>query len=111
MASLFVFNRNEAWDETAFYFFGSYGLGVLSYWASKSPHRTLWLVLLGMLVIAALLTDFRHRIAVAGVAMLMLGLSRQYGALSNLARAEFPDLSRAHFLLHIPCSLSPQPDC
>lgn len=109
LASLFVFNRNEAWDETAFYFFGAYGLGVLSYWASKSPHRTLWFVLLGMLVIAALLTDFRERIAVAGVAMLMLGLARQHDPLRSWPVPNFLTylgrISYSIFLVHFPLTL------
>lgn len=109
LASLFAFNRNEAWDETAFYFFGSYGLGVLSYWASNRPHRTLWLALLGMLVIAALLADFRERIGVAGVTMLMLGLARQYGALKSWPVPDFLTylgrISYSVFLVHFPLSL------
>ncbi|MDP2878366.1 MAG: acyltransferase [Sulfuricella sp.] len=109
MASLFVFNRDESWDETAFYFFGSYGLGVLGYWASKSPHRTFWLGLLGMLAIAALLVDFRSRIAVAGVVMLMLGLARQYGALNSWPVPNFLTylgrISYSIFLVHFPLSL------
>lgn len=109
MASLFVFNRDESWDETAFYFFGSYGLGVLSYWASNRPHRTLWLALLGMLVMAALLADFRYRIAVAGVVALMLGLARQYGALKSWPVPNFLTylgrISYSIFLVHFPLSL------
>lgn len=41
LGSLLVFNRENAWDETAFYFFGSFGLGVLVYWASNRKESTL----------------------------------------------------------------------
>lgn len=109
IASLFVFNRDESWDETAFYFFGAYGLGVLSYWASTGPQRSHWLALLGMLVIAALLTDFRSRIAVAGVTMLTLGLAKQYGALHSRLMPNFLTylgrISYSIFLVHFPLSL------
>lgn len=109
LASLFVFNRDDAWDETALYFFGSYGLGMLGYWASNSRYATLWLVLLGMLVTAALLVEFRSRIAVAGVLMLILGFARQSGALEGL-RVPRPltDLGRISFsifLVHFPLLL------
>lgn len=109
LASLFVFNRDDAWDETAFYFFGSYGLGMLSYWASNSRYGTLRLALLGVLVAAALLAEFRYRIAVAGILMLVLGLARQYGELESwpvprpltyLGRISF-----SIFLVHFPLLL------
>lgn len=109
MASLFVFNRDETWDETAFYFFGSYGFGMLGYWASNKSHRTFWLALLGMLAIAALLADFRARIAVAGVVMLTLGLARQYGALHSWPVPNFlaylGRISYSIFLVHFPLIL------
>ncbi len=109
LASLFVFNRDDAWDETAFYFFGSYGLGILSYWASNRRHGALWLALLGMLVAAALLVEFRDRIAVAGILMLMLGLARQYGALESwhLPRplTYLGRISFSIFLVHFPLLL------
>lgn len=74
LASLFGFNRDATWDTTAFYHFGSYGLGMLSYWASNQRDRKRWLALLVVLVSAALLLEFRYRIAVAGVFMLVLAL-------------------------------------
>lgn len=81
--SLFVFNRNSDWDETAFYFFGSYGLGMLVYWASHKQYPLFWVALLSLLVIAALLLDFRSRIALAGITMLVLGLAKTYGVLGS----------------------------
>lgn len=109
MASLYVFNRDESWDETAFYFFGSYGLGVLGYWASNRPYRPLWLVLLGILAIAALLVDFRPRVAVAGVVALMLGLARQHGAFKSrpmpTSLTYLGRISYSIFLVHFPLCL------
>lgn len=109
MASLFVFNRDESWDETAFYFFGSYGLGVMGYWASRIPHRNLWLALLTLLVVAALLADFRARIAVAGMVALMLGMSRQYDGLKSWpvpsSLTYLGRISYSIFLVHFPLIL------
>jgi peptidoglycan/LPS O-acetylase OafA/YrhL len=109
VVSLFVFNRNSYWDETAFYFFGSYGLGILVYWASHKQYHLFWFTLLGILVIAALLVDFRSRIAVAGVVMLILGLAKQYEFLESRIMPNFLTyLGRASysiFLIHFPLCL------
>lgn len=105
-ASLYGFNRNDFWDETAFYFFGAYGLGVLSYWAATRREGWFWLFMLGLLVAGALLVEFRIRIAVAGTMMLLLGFARRY-----FTREERPALkpltylgsaSYSIFLVHFP---------
>ena len=54
VASLFGFNRNDLWDETALYFFGAFGLGILCSWALRLPRATLWLGLLALVAVAAL---------------------------------------------------------
>ena len=110
LASLFVFNRDKSLDETAFYFFGSFGLGILIYWISNMQHRALWLLLLVLVVIAALLVDFRSRIAVAGVVMLTLGFARQHSTLlENLPVPNFLTflgrISYSIFLVHFPLCL------
>lgn len=81
--SLLVYNRNDSWDDTALYFFGAYGLGILAYWGTRQKLGLLWLALLAALVAVALLIEFRSRIAVAGTVMLMLGLARQYPTLGT----------------------------
>lgn len=107
--SLLFFNRDSYWDETALYFFGSYGLGVLIYWASVSRHQLFWFILLSALIFAALTVDFRSRIALAGSVMLILGLAQYYdvlnsrrvpGYLAYLGRASY-----SIFLVHFPISL------
>ena len=107
--SLFFFNRDSYWDETALYFFGSYGLGILIYWASVSQHRLFWFIVLIALIFAALTVDFRSRIAVAGSVMLILGLARYYDVLeSRLVPNYLSYLGRASysiFLVHFPISL------
>jgi peptidoglycan/LPS O-acetylase OafA/YrhL len=110
LGSLLVFNRENFWDETAFYFFGSFGLGVLVYWASNRKDSTLWFLLLSILVMVALLVDFRSRIAVAGIVMLSLGLARQFSPLmENLPLPNFLTalgrISYSVFLVHFPLCL------
>ncbi|MDB5992446.1 MAG: hypothetical protein JWQ10_3849 [Herbaspirillum sp.] len=107
--SLFIVNRYAAWDNTGLYFFGSYGAGILVYWASKRPAALMWLGLLVMMIIAAMLVDFRIRIVVAGSIMLLLGLASRYASigtrpvgpiLSYLGR-----ISYSIFLIHYPLCL------
>ena len=66
-SSLFWFNRDERFDVSALYFFGSYGLGALAYWASTAPGRRQQLLALALLApaVVALVLDFRIRIALA----------------------------------------------
>ncbi len=70
--SLFFFNRREGLDMTGLYFFGSYALGMLAFWASKSARRGPWLLAIAALGGAALVFDFRERLAVALVAAFVL---------------------------------------
>lgn len=109
-ASLFFFNRHPVWDETALYFFGSYGLGVLVYWVLESRYRWLWLIMLIGLIFLALMVDFRSRLAVAGGTMLLIGLVHYYDALRHvyipkcvifIGRASY-----SIFLIHFPVSLA-----
>lgn len=106
VSSLFVFNRNAWWDESALYFFGSYGLGALSYWAATRRDALVWLAGLAALVVLALLTEYRLRIAVAGATMLMLGLARHYALFENrsgLAPVNYLGrISYSVFLVHFP---------
>lgn len=108
-ASLFAFNRNDAWDDTALYFFGAYGLGILAYQLSNRRHGNTWLALLTLLVAAALLLEFRSRIALAGSVMLLLGLGRQYGVLERWSAPRFLTylgrISYSIFLVHFPLCL------
>jgi hypothetical protein len=93
----------------AFYFFGSYGLGALSYWASVGRHSMRRLAFLSALVVLALLIDFRVRVAAAGVLMLMLGLGKKYGVLESLPVPGFLTylgrISYSVFLVHFPLCL------
>nr|WP_316642525.1 acyltransferase family protein [uncultured Roseateles sp.] len=81
VASLWMFNRMPDLDDWALYFFGSYGLGALVYWLGRSARPRLWGLLVSGLVLAALLVEFRARIALAGVTALLLAwLQRRHQA-------------------------------
>ncbi|QKO21344.1 acyltransferase [Rhodoferax sp. BAB1] len=109
LASLLHFNRDAGWDDWAPYFFGSYALGALAWWAARSPHALRWLGLLAGLGALALLLDWRTRIALAlGVALLLIVLARRADAGNALPTAIARPLhalgrtSYALFLVHFP---------
>jgi peptidoglycan/LPS O-acetylase OafA/YrhL len=112
--SLLYFNRDAGWDVWAPYFFGSYGLGMLAWWASDPARRpgetTLLLTVMVVPTLLALNLEFRSRIAVALVVACMLFL---------FGRIKLPDhpghgwalvnrmaaISFSVFLVHFPVCL------
>ena len=42
VASLALFNRDAELDDTAFYFFGAYGLGMLVFWIGRATRASTW---------------------------------------------------------------------
>ncbi|NSX15507.1 acyltransferase [Cupriavidus taiwanensis] len=109
VASLFWFNRDAAWDVWAVYFFGAYGMGTLAYWASAPGRPLLPLLLIGAVALAALVLDFRLRIAVALATALLLALARRGEWLERWPRARvvgyFGRISYSVFLVHFPVCL------
>lgn len=112
VASLFWFNRDASWDIWALYFFGAYGMGTLAYWVSNPGRSPMALILLASLGVAALVVDFRLRIAVALATALLLAISRRGdwlerwpgGRLADLS-AYFGKISYSVFLVHFPVCL------
>jgi peptidoglycan/LPS O-acetylase OafA/YrhL len=112
--SLLYFNRDADFDVWAPYFFGSYGLGILAWWASdpRRPFVATFSLLLMMVVpaVLALALDFRSRIAVASVVACFLFL---YGRtrLSTYASSGWSvinylgKISYSIFLVHFPVCL------
>jgi peptidoglycan/LPS O-acetylase OafA/YrhL len=76
LASLFFFNLHQEGDNWALYFFGSYAMGAFAWWAGHSRHAGKLLALLAAAGCAALVWDFRLRIALALVVALGLGVAR-----------------------------------
>lgn len=84
-ASLFAFNLQAELDSTAFYFVGSYGLGMLAFWIGRVERARRWgmaLALLAVLGVVALLWDWRIRIAIALAMALVLAVGQRRGWLS-----------------------------
>lgn len=109
LAALFGFNRDALWDETALYYFGSFGLGVLVSWSVRHPKSGSLLLALLAVAVAALAVDFRPRIALAtGVAM-FLGLAARNGLLHTLPLpapvGRLARISYSVFLVHFPLCL------
>lgn len=114
-ASLFAFNLRADLDSTAFYFIGSYGLGMLAFWIGRidQPARhAAALASLAALGIVALLWDWRIRIAIALALALLLAVGQRRGWLSAppawLATAPLLWLGRISyslFLIHFPVIL------
>lgn len=108
-SSLFWFNRDASWDNWALYFFGSYGLGAVAWWASERKQLSAWLGVIATLAIAALILDFRPRIALALAVALALGFSRRSGLLERWPNAKplafLGQISYSVFLVHFPICL------
>jgi peptidoglycan/LPS O-acetylase OafA/YrhL len=107
--SLYHFNRDAEWDNWALYFFASYALGALTFWAANAKHVVRWLLLIAVAVVMALLLDYRSRIAVALVVALALGLASRYGFLVRWPKssllAYLGQISYSVFLIHFPICL------
>ncbi|WP_454766371.1 acyltransferase family protein [Cupriavidus campinensis] len=109
VASLFWFNLDASWDVWAIYFFGAYGMGVLAYWASNPERSPMALITLATVGTAALVVDFRLRIAVALVTALLLAVARRGEWLEHRPggrlSAYFGKISYSVFLVHFPVCL------
>lgn len=109
LASLFHFNRDAGWDNWALYFFGAYGLGIAAWWASAPQRLRLWLGLLTSITVAALVIDFRGRIALALAVALLLAFSRRNGLLERWpawgSLMALGQISYSVFLIHFPVLL------
>jgi peptidoglycan/LPS O-acetylase OafA/YrhL len=109
LAALFWFNLDADWDNWALYFFGSYGLGAATWWASERGRLVTWLGVAAAVVVAALVVDFRLRIAVALATAMVLGFARRSGKLENWPQSRPLDflgrISYSVFLIHFPVCL------
>jgi peptidoglycan/LPS O-acetylase OafA/YrhL len=105
VVSAFWFNRHAQWDASGFYFFGSYGLGALVYWA-RASYRGRWLC--GAVVVcmmAALWVDWRVRLCVAMLTagFLWVGIGwRGAGRVFSRVFASLNESTYLFFLLNFP---------
>lgn len=111
--SLLYFNLDADWDNWAPYFFGSYGLGVMAWWASdprRKPGFAVILLLMALLpAMIGLLLEFRSRIALAVMTACVLFL---FGRIKTAAEGRawraihgMGKISYAVFLIHFPVCL------
>lgn len=104
VSSLWWWNLHAGHDEWAWYFFGSYGLGVIAYWAQRDGKGGVGSVLIAGLLGMALWIEWRERLLLTGLtALLLLNSARleQFGA--ALARGPvrwLGDISYSVFLIH-----------
>jgi len=109
VSSLLWFNREAGWDNWGIYFFGSYGLGAATWWASDRRRLTTWLAVIAAITVLALVIDFRLRIALALALALGLGFARRSGLLErwpdNAVLAYLGKISYSVFLVHFPICL------
>lgn len=77
--SLLVFNRMPDQDMWAWYFWGSYSLGMCAFWAARAPRAWAWGLGMAALGLLALWLEFRARIAVALVVALLLMAVKRHG--------------------------------
>ncbi|WP_371867302.1 acyltransferase family protein [Duganella lactea] len=111
--SLLHFNLDAEWDNWAAYFFGSYGLGLMAWWASDSrrkPGAAIMLMMMALLpAVGGLLLEFRSRIALAAVVACVLFLwgrrkiaadGRAWSAIHGMGK-----ISYSVFLIHFPVCL------
>ncbi|MBI5547521.1 MAG: acyltransferase [Deltaproteobacteria bacterium] len=106
IASLLVFNRDPRLDIWAIYFFGSYFLGMILYWAVCRLLSPLWLWAYLALVIGAACWDWRPRLLLASATALSILAMAQLGMLerwpSSRIAAFLGRISFSLFLLHFP---------
>jgi peptidoglycan/LPS O-acetylase OafA/YrhL len=112
ISSLFYFNRDADWDVWAPYFFGSYGLGMLAWWAGDPVRRPRAVVLLFLMMavpaLLALTLDFRSRIAVAlsvACVLMLLGRVRVQSGAGWAVANWLGKNSYSIFLVHFPVCL------
>lgn len=112
-ASVLVFNRHPEWDDWAPYFFGSYGLGILAWWASEPSRRpaavTACLGAAAVLLCIALALEFRVRLVVASLVALTLFVAgravRAPGSVPESMLHFLGRISYSVFLVHFPVCL------
>lgn len=126
LASLLYFNLSPAFEPWGVYFFGSYALGALAWWASCRSRPVWWLAAIAACTAATLLVAFRERLVLALVIAVVLGfLAAPTWLPRSVAPAPGPELadrtrfghrlqavvhwlaanSYAIFLVHFPVSL------
>lgn len=86
-ASLWIINRESAYQDYAPYFFGAYALGMLSYWSGRGASGGLMLIAIVVLGVMALWVQYRNPVAVAFATALLLSAAGRKGVLTCWPRS------------------------
>lgn len=109
LSAAFIFNRFPELDNYFIYFYGAYGIGILSYFIAQSKHMRAWLVLLTGLVLLSLLINFRERLLIALCVGTLLCWAQKYQKMNHPMfqnwLAQIGKMSYSVFLIHYPVSL------
>ena len=109
VASLLYLNLDPSLDVWAPYFFGAYGLGVITHWLSRLQRPTVSGLALAALTVLSLWLEWRGRIALAGLCALALlwqpGAHRLASWPGRALLAWMSRISYPLFLVHYPVSL------
>lgn len=85
--SLWQLNLHSQYEIAAPYFFGYYGLGMLAYWAARTPAKGWFLALIALLGLIALGIEFRKSVAIATLSALILSIASARGWLEQWPRS------------------------
>jgi len=91
--SLWQLNLHSQYEIAAPYFFGYYGLGMLAYWAARTPAKGWFLALIALLGLIALGIEFRKSVATATLSALILSIASARGWLE-----QWPQSASLHWL-------------
>jgi peptidoglycan/LPS O-acetylase OafA/YrhL len=102
--SLWHLSLHAQYEIAAPYFFGYYGLGMLSYWAARTPAKGWFLILIALLGVVALGIDFRKSVVTATISALILSIASTRGWLEHWPRSAslhwLGERSYSIFLIH-----------
>lgn len=103
-ASLLWWNTKPQMDEWAWYFAGSYGLGVLAQWARQKKHRLNMTLFIITVLAGALILQMRERLVLTGITALVLMYSdtlQHWVRTLNIRPVRWlGDISYSTFLIH-----------
>ncbi len=102
--SLWHLSRYSQYEIAAPYFFGYYGLGMLAFWAARTPAKAWFLALIALLGLIALGIEFRKSVATATLSALILSIASVRGWLEQWPRSAslhwLGERSYSIFLIH-----------
>ncbi len=106
LASLFYFNLDERWEMWAIYFFGHFFLGVLAYHATKNRRGEILFGAYCLMILAALVFQWRWRLAISLVTSSILFFGGKFGMMAHWPRSRMVSYmgrsSYSLFLVHFP---------